>query len=148
MKCYSVHFSPWHELYYVIETESGRGRTIYAHAWRMCAQFVAECHQSQLSEAGGAGTSPDIQNITAMTQPNALFPCLTTDTFQHRPFGNARRLRGRSPTFTQSVESQFAWSVFLVRRFRRRLARLLRHSLRKHSLPPGCDVPAVLESRS
>ncbi len=61
MKGYSLHFSSWHDLYYVIETQSGRGRVVYAHAWRMCAQYVAERLQSEQSLEEGAATRPDIQ---------------------------------------------------------------------------------------
>jgi hypothetical protein len=153
MKRYTLHFSQWHDLYYVIETEFGRGRVIYAHAWRMCAQYVAELHQSQLSLGEGAETCPDIQSITAMTQRNALFPCPAIDASQ-RPFGKApltirnRPLRSRSRTLPRSVESHFRWSALrFVRRFRRRLARVLRHSLREHDLRPGRDLPPLIESR-
>ncbi len=61
MKLYSVHFSSWHDLYYVIETQSDRGRVVYANAWRMCAQYVAERLQCEQSLGDAAGTCPDIQ---------------------------------------------------------------------------------------
>lgn len=126
MNRYNVHFSSAHDLYYVIETEpNGRGRIVYAHAWRMCAEYVAECHVSQLRQGNGGGPCPDIHDITAMTQRNALFPRPATDAAQRQPGGSG-------------------WPALrrLVRLSRRRLARHFRHSTRAHHLPPliesGC----------
>ena len=130
----SVHYSSAHDLYYVIETEpSGRGRVVYAHAWRMCAQYVAERQQSLLSQGEGAGSCPDIQTITALTKRNALFPSPAIHS-------------SRSRAFPQSVQSHFGWCVLLVRRFRRRIARLLRHSLREHDPRPGRDPRPLVDT--
>jgi hypothetical protein len=125
MNRYNVHFSSSHDLYYVIETEpSGRGRIVYAHAWRMCADYVAERHEAQLRQ-GEKGPCPDIQEITAMTQRNALFPCPAMDAAERQAGGRGWLALRR-----------------LVRLSRRRLARHFRHSTRAQSLPPliesGC----------
>lgn len=155
MNRYSIHFSSWHDLYYLIETEpSGRGRVVYAHAWRMCAQYVAERHESRLCHAEPGEACADLQSITAMTPRNALFPCPAMDASQRGPFGKARLtirsrpLHSRSRTLSQSVESHFRWSALrFVRRFRVRLARVLRHSFREHDLRPGRGLPPLIESR-
>jgi len=126
MNRYNVHFSSSHDLYYVIETEpSGRGRIVYAHAWRICADYVAECHVSRLRQGEKGGPCPDIQEITAMTQRNVFFPCSAMDAAQRAP--------GRR-----------GWLALrrLVRLSRRRLARSFQHSTRAQSHPPliesGC----------
>ena len=150
---YSVHFSSAHDLYYVIETEtdSGRGRVVYAHAWRMCAQYLASRHES-LAQGAEAETASDIQNLTALTQRNALFPCPATEAAPRRPFGNGplvirnRLLRSRSRRLPQPGESHLRWASRLLRRSRRRLTRLLPHSLRGHNLRPGRDLRTLIES--
>jgi hypothetical protein len=115
MRLYSVHFSSWHDLYYVIETQSDRGRVVFAHAWRICAQYVAERLQSEQSLEEGAGTCPDIQGMLATTQPNAPYRSSATGALrQPRPFERVGRV--------------------LLGRFRRRLSRLLPHSLRSQGV--------------
>ncbi len=127
MKGYSLHFSSWHDLYYVIETQSGRGRVVYAHAWRMCAQYVAERLQSEQSLEDGAGTRPDIQDMLATTQPNALYPYPATDAAQPRPFGKVGR----------ALLMRFLW------RFRRRLTRLLPHCRRGRDVRTAHDLRLI-----
>ena len=126
MKAYSLHFSSWHDLYYVIETQSDRGRVVYAHAWRMCAQYVAERLQFEQSLGEGAGTCPDIQDMLATTQPNALYRCSATDAVQPRPLGRMGRA--------------------LLSRFRRRVTRLLPHSLRGHDVRTARELRPLIES--
>jgi hypothetical protein len=127
MKGYSLHFSSWHDLYYVIETQSGHGRVVYAHAWRMCAQYVAERLQSAQSLAEGAGTCPDIQDMLATTQPNALYRCPATDAAQPRPLGEVGRA--------------------LLSRFLRRATRMLPHSLRGRDIRTARD-PRPLDAET
>jgi hypothetical protein len=126
MKGYSLHFSSWHDLYYVVETQSGHGRVVYAHAWRMCAQYVAERLQSEQSLAEGAGTCPDIQDMLATTQPNALYRCPATDAAQPRPLGKVGRA--------------------LLSRFLRRATRMLPHSLRGRDIRTARDPRPLIES--
>jgi hypothetical protein len=130
MKRYSLHFSSWHDLYYVIETQSERGRVVYAHAWRMCAQYVAERLQSEQSLAEGAGACPDIQDMLATSQPNALYRCSATDAAQPRPLGKVgRSLLNR-----------------LLRRLRRRATRMLPPSLRGRDVRTARDPRPLIES--
>jgi hypothetical protein len=131
MKLYSVHFSSWHDLYYVIETQSDRGRVVYANAWRMCAQYVAERLQCEQSLGDAAGTCPDIQDTLATTQPNALYRCSATDAIRPRPFGRVGRV----------LQSRF------LRRFRRRVTRLLPRSLRGGDVRTAREVRPLIESR-
>jgi hypothetical protein len=131
MKAYSLHFSSWHDLYYVIETQSDRGRVVYAHAWRMCAQHVAERLQFEQSLGEGPGTCPDIQDMLATTQPNALYRCSATNAAQPRPLGKVGRALLRR----------------FLGRFRRRVTRLLPHSLRGRDVRTARDLRPLIESK-
>jgi hypothetical protein len=150
MSRYRVHFSQAHDLYYVIETQSDRGRIIYAHPWRMCAEYVAERHQSQLSHEDG-DECPEIQDLLSMTQPNALFPSPAGDASSRRTFGGARLAirdrtpRGRNRTEPESVQNHFARSVLRsVRCSLRLVARRLRHAIRSQKLGPHHDLSALI----
>ncbi len=127
MKTYSVHFSPWHQLYYVIETEATRGRVIYAHAWRMCAQYVAD-RQGDLARGEADGKTADSPDVMALTEPNALYPRSASGAARRQSFGPAR-----SQTASRRLERRSGWSgLRTLRRFRLRLTRLLALSTRRH----------------